>query len=186
MVIKTKGKDHLIRREDCVFVVIDFQERLLPVIAHKDRILENVVRLAKFARIVGLPVIVTEQEKLGSTVPEVKTGLPDVVPISKVHFNCLFCDEFAEEIERTGRNTLILTGVEAHICVAQTALHALSRYTVHVVNDATSSRTLENRATALERMRGAGAVITSTEMVIYELLQRAGTEEFKSALHLVK
>ena len=84
------------------------------------------------------------------------------------------------------RKTLILTGVETHICVSQTALDALPHFDVHTISDAVSSRDLNNRDIALERMRQIGATISSTEMVIYELLQRAGTDEFRSALKLVK
>jgi len=86
----------------------------------------------------------------------------------------------------TGRKTLILAGVEAHICVAQTALHALPFYNVQIVSDAVSSRLTDNRAVALLRMRDAGATITSTEMFIYEIVQKAGTDEFRSILSLVK
>jgi nicotinamidase-related amidase len=94
--------------------------------------------------------------------------------------------EFEHNIKRLERKTLILAGVEAHICVAQTALHALPSFKVHVLADAIGSRTIENRDLAIERMRQAGATITSTEMFIYEILQRAGTDNFRAALQLVK
>jgi len=176
----------LITRENCVLIIIDVQEKLIPAISDKDKIVENVVRLANFAQIVGLPVILTEQLKLGPTLQEVKKGLPIVQPVSKTHFNCFYCKEFSDIIERLGRKTLILSGVEAHICVAQTAIDGLSRFNVHVIGDAVSSRTPENRHGALERMKQAGAVVSSTEMFIYEILQKAGTDEFKAALQLVK
>ena len=177
---------NLIRREDSVLVVIDVQEKLMPVIAEKEKVIDNVVRLLKFAQIIGLPIILTEQEKLGNTLPEVREAAQDLSPIRKLDFNCFGCQEFVEEVRRIGRNTLILCGVESHICVAQTALGAVSNNTVHVVSDATSSRTQDNWRVALERMRQAGVVITSTEMVIYELLRRAGTDEFRAVLPLVK
>lgn len=177
---------NLIRREDSILIAIDVQERLMPVIAEKEKVIDNVVRLLKFAQIIGLPIILTEQEKLGNTLPEVWEAAQDLSPIRKLGFNCFGCQEFVEEGRRIGRKTLILTGVESHICVAQTALGAVPNYTVHVVSDATSSRTEENWRVALERMRQAGVVITSTEMVIYELLRRAGTDEFRAVLPLVK
>ena len=177
---------NLITREDSVLVVIDVQEKLMPVIAEKDKVIDNLVRLLKFAQIIGLPLILTEQEKLGNTLPEILQAAQDLSPIRKLDFNCFGCQEFVEEVGRMGRKTLILTGVESHICVAQTALGAVPNYTVHVVSDTTSSRTQENWRVALERMRQAGVVITSTEMVIYELLQRAGTDEFRTVLPLVK
>jgi isochorismate hydrolase len=177
---------HLIEREDSVLVIIDVQERLMPVIADRERVTDNVVRLLKFSEIVGLPVLLTEQEKLGATLPELLEARCGLQPIRKLDFDCLGCEEFVQELGKEGRNTLILCGVETHICVGQTALHGVPEFTVHVVSDATSSRTAANWQVGLERMRQAGVVITSTEMVIYELLQRAGTDEFRAVLPLVK
>lgn len=177
---------NLITREDSVLVVIDVQERLMPVIANRDHVLDNVVRLLKFSKIIGLPVILTEQEKLGDTLPEVLEARPKLEAIRKLDFDCFGCEGFVNEIRRLGKRTLILAGVETHICVAQTALHAVPDFTVHTVSDATSSRAEHNWRVALDRMRQAGVVITSTEMVIYELLQRAGTNEFRAVLPLVK
>jgi len=177
---------NLITREDSVLVVIDVQEKLMPVIANRDRVLENVVRLLRFAEIIGLPVILTEQEKLGDTLSEVLEARPNLQAIRKLDFDSFGCEEFVDEIRGLGKRTLILAGVETHICVAQTALHAAPDHTVHVVSDATSSRTEENWRVALDRMHQAAVVITSTEMVIYELLRRAGTDEFRAVLPLVK
>ncbi len=112
--------------------------------------------------------------------------MPDVRPISKAAFNCFLCDEFADQIHQTGRSTLILPGVETHTCVPQTALHALPHFKIHVASDAVSSRTLHNWNVRLERMRQRGAVTNSTEMTMFELLRQAGTDEFRTALPLVK
>jgi isochorismate hydrolase len=177
---------NLILREDSVLIVIDIQEKLMPVIANREQVIDNAVRLLKFSQIIGLPVIVTEQEKLGSTVPEIKGEIRDFNPISKLAFDCFLCGEFADHVRQIGRDTLILTGVETHVCVAQTALHALPHFRVHVASDAVSSRTLNNWNIGLERMRQSGAVISSTEMIIFELLQQAGTDEFRATLPLVK
>lgn len=176
----------LIRPEQSVLVIIDVQERLTPVIAGKEALIENVIRLVKFSRIMNLPLILTEQEKLGRTLPGIRQERPDAPVISKVHFNCFGSEAFRKEVEGHKRKVLILAGIEAHICVLQTAIHAVSEYTVHAVNDAVSSRAPGNRDTALRRMEQAGATITSTETVIYELLERAGTPAFKKALQLVK
>jgi nicotinamidase-related amidase len=175
-----------LRKEDCVLIVIDIQDKLMPLMAHKDRILENIVRLLKFSRIVGLPVILTEQTNLGRTLPEVEREIIEFRPIQKLSFSCFLNDEFVKALLDTGRRTLLLCGIEAHVCVAQTALHGLSEYQVQVICDAVSSRTEENWRVGLERGRQSGAVITSTEMLIFELLQRAGTDEFRAARHLVK
>jgi nicotinamidase-related amidase len=177
---------NLLVRNDSVLVVIDVQEKLMPVIADGVKLIDNIITLLKFSQIIKLPVILTEQDKLGATIAEVRSEILNFNPISKIVFDGFLCDEFVEHLSQMERKTLILAGVEAHICIAQTALHALHHFKVHVVGDAVSSRTLENRNLALERMRQSGAVISSTETVIYELLQRAGTDEFRAALKLVK
>ena len=186
MTTEKHGRQSLIAREDCVLAIIDVQEKLLPVISDKEKIVDNVMRLVRFSNIIGLPILVTEQVKLGSTISEVKKELGSIQPINKFHFNCFFCNDFTEQIEKLGRRTLILAGVEAHICVAQTAIFALPRFNVHIIGDAVSSRARENHIISIERMRQYGATISSTEMFIYELLQKAGTDEFKTALSLVK
>lgn len=176
----------IISTDNSLLIIIDMQERLLPVIAKKEKVVENVLRLVKFAHIVGLPIIITEQQNLGGTVPEIREELKESYPITKLEFDCFGSEAFTERIRQLNRSTLIIAGIEAHICVAQTALHALSDYTVHVVSDATSSRSLHNWEVALHRMRQHGVTITSTEMVIYELLQKAGTDTFREILKLVK
>ncbi|MDX1777989.1 MAG: hydrolase [Thermodesulfobacteriota bacterium] len=182
----TVSSKNMIEKSDSLLVVIDVQKILMPVITDNRKVIDNVGKLLKFAQIIDLPVILTEQERLGDTVPEVKQEIPECSPIEKITFDAFLCDEFLEQVYNSKRNTLILTGVETHICVSQTALHALPGFKVHVVSDAVSSRTVDNRTIGMERMRQSGAVITSTEMVIYELLQRAGTDEFRQALKLVK
>jgi isochorismate hydrolase len=177
---------HLLRGDDALLVVIDMQERLLPVIAEKERLIENVLKLIKFASIIGLPIILTEQQNLGETTPEIRAELKGIEPITKLEFDCFKSLAFAEHIGRLNRRTLIIAGIEAHICVAQTALHALTDHAVHVVSDAISSRSPHNRKVALDRMGRDGVTITSTEMVIYELLEKAGTDQFREALKLVK
>lgn len=186
MTSNSLSNNSLLEREDSLLVIIDIQERLMPAMAHRETVLENGRRLLAFSDIIKLPVIVTEQEKLGSTILDVSRHGRTIELISKVTFNCFLSDHFADAIRRSGRKTLIVIGVEAHICVAQTALQALSQFKVHVVRDAISSRTVDNWSTAVDRMRSSGVTITSTEMVIYELLKRAGTDEFKAALALVK
>ena len=185
---KLSGKvaPSLLRRDDTVLVVIDVQQRLLPVIEGGEKLVGNLAKLLRFARIIGLPVVVTEQHNLGATVPDLRDEMEDLHPIGKIDFDCFRCGEFAAKVSDLGRRTLVLTGIEAHICVCQTALHALAKFSVHVVADAVSSRTADNHRIALERMRQSGVTVSSTEMVIYELLERAGTDEFREALKLVK
>ena len=173
-------------REESVLIMIDIQERLLPAMSSPEKMVENGRRLLALAKIMGLPVIFTEQEKLGPTVRELTEGFADFAPVAKTTFNCFSCIPFAAKVRETGRHTLILTGIEAHICVSQTALWAHPRFRVHVVNDAISSRSPDNLSVAIARMRAAGVTITSTEMVIYEVLERAGTDEFKAMLPRIK
>ena len=181
-----KGASGLIDPTDCVLVVIDVQEKLLPVMYEKDKTLDNVVRLVRFAKIIDLPVLVTEQENLGPTVGGIAGSIEDLSPIMKIEFDAGRRAEFTETLEKLGRRTIVMCGIESHVCITQTVLSLLPGYTVHVVSDAVSSRTRENREISLERMRQSGAVISSTEMVIFELLQKAGTPEFKETLKLVK
>ena len=175
----------LVSRENCALVIIDVQQKLAPVIAEASRVIENIVKLIKFSKIVDLPVVLTEQQKLGETVTEIRGEIPGLRPIPKITFSCFGAEEFGEHIRQLNRNTLIITGLEAHICVAQTALQAMSDYTVHVVSDATSSRSVHDWEIALDRMRYNGITITSTEMLIYELLTRAGSPEFREVLRLI-
>lgn len=176
----------LIHKEDSLLVIIDMQEKLVPAVAEKEKIVENTIKLARFSRMIGLPVLLTEQQKLGETLPAIREALGGLSAISKLEFNCFGSKSFAEDVTRLKRKTLIIAGVEAHICVALTALHAVSTYQVQVVSDAVSSRSLHNRDVALRRMEQAGIAVTSTEMVIYELLEKAGTDMFKHVLKLVK
>jgi len=173
-------------REDSALIMIDIQERLLPAMSSPEKMVENGRRLLALAKIMGLPVIFTEQEKLGPTIRELTEGFADFAPVAKTTFNCFSCTPFAAKVRETGRHTLILTGIEAHICVSQTALWAHPRFRVHVVSDAVSSRSPDNLSAAIARMRAAGLTITSTEMVIYEVLERAGTDEFKAMLPIIK
>lgn len=176
----------LIEPRDTVLAVIDVQEKLLPHIHGRERIVENIVRLVRFAQILEIPVLAAEQGKLGPLVEPIREALGAVVPFPKLEFGALGCKAFADALKGLGRGTLLVTGIEAHICVAQTALQALPTYGVHVVADAVGSRDPANREVALGRLGQAGAVLTSTEMAMYELLKEAGTDVFRKILPLVK
>ena len=180
------NRQPLLDKDDSLLVIIDMQERLFPVMAEKERVLENVIKLVKFFRIMDLPILFTEQQKLGATIPEIRKDVADIEPIEKLEFDCFCSDLFKEKITQLKKRSLIIAGIEAHICVTQTVLHALSDYVVHVVSDAISSRSLHNCEIALQRMGQSGVTITSTEMVIYELLGKAGTDTFREVLQLVK
>lgn len=170
-------------------IVIDVQDRLWPVMFEKDRLLENVLRLVKGALILRLPVLVTEQypKGIGRTLPALTAVLPPEPVLEKLTFSACGVPEFARALQARGVTQPILCGIEAHVCVCQTCLDLLDAgLRPFVVADAISSRTPENWRLALDRMRAAGAVIVSTEMILFELLERAGTDEFRQILPLVK
>jgi nicotinamidase-related amidase len=178
---------HLLTSENAIFLIVDLQEKLLPKIFEFERVTANCVLLIKFAQIAGIPLLVTTQyeQGLGPTVEEIKEALPEVHTVDKLEFGCFNNDDFMEQIKNLGhtRNTVVLCGIESHICLTQTALGALAKgYNVHVASDATSSRTQWNWSIGLDRMRQAGAVISSTEMILYEIMKRSDSAEFKAIL----
>jgi nicotinamidase-related amidase len=177
--------------KQCALIVIDIQENLLPPIFRKEQLVRNAQLLIRLAGILKIPTLMSTQysKGLGNTVPEIASLLPDVQPLEKVVFSCFSSDVFCSSLKRVpgNRNTVVLCGMETHICVAQTALAALREgYLVHVAADAVSSRTELNWQIGVDRMRAAGAVISSTEMIIYEALGSSGTAEFKDMLKHLK
>lgn len=184
------GALDVLRRDGTVLVVVDLQEKLLPAIAGKDRVLRNSLLLLRAARELELPVVLTTQyaKGLGPTVGEVLAEAPGVTPIDKVAFGCFGSEEFLSHLERfPGRDQLLVAGIESHICVAQTALGALGEgFQVHVATDAVGSRSPEDREVGLRRMERGGAVLSSTEMAVYELLARSDSEAFKRLLPYLK
>ena len=177
--------------EQCALVVIDIQQKLLPPIFQKDQLVRNAQLLIRAAGILKIPALVTTQyaKGLGATVPEISSLLNQTESFDKTLFSCFGSDAFCASLKRLPgqRNTLLLCGMESHICVAQTALAALREgYLVHVASDAVSSRTEWNWKIGLERMRAAGAVISSTEMMIYELMRSSSSAAFKELLPHLK
>jgi nicotinamidase-related amidase len=177
--------------DNCALIIIDIQEKLLPPIFEKDQLVRNSQLLIRAAGILNIPAMVSTQyaKGLGGTVPEIASLLPETEAIDKTLFSCFGSDAFCHLLKRLpgNRNTLLLCGMESHICVTQTALAALREgYLVHVASDAVSSRTEWNWKIGLDRMRAAGAVISSTEMMIYELMRSSATPAFKQLLPYLK
>src|SRR5580700_4809421 len=173
--------------DQCALIIIDIQEKLLPPIFQKEQLLKNSQVLIRLAGILKIPQIATVQysKGLGNTVPEIAALLPKTEPIDKQVFSCFGSDVFCSLLKRLPgqRNTVLLCGMESHICVMQTALAALREgYLVHVASDAVSSRAELNWKVGLQRMRAAGAVISSTEMIIYELMGSSGSPAFRELL----
>jgi nicotinamidase-related amidase len=177
--------------ERCALLVVDIQEKLLPPIFHKEELVRNSKLLIRAAGVLKIPAVVSTQyvKGLGKIVPEVASLLPETEAIDKDLFSCFGSEKFCTLIKRLPgkRNTLLLCGMESHICVMQTALAALREGDlVHVASDAVSSRTEWNWRIGLERMRAAGAVISSTEMMIYELMRSSASPAFKEMLPYLK
>lgn len=177
--------------ERCALIVVDIQEKLLPPVFEKERLVRNAQLLIRLAGVLKIPTLLSTQYSrgLGNTVPGIASLLPDTDPIEKSVFSCFGSDVFCSALKRLpgNRSIVILCGMESHICVAQTALAALREgYLVHVASDAVSSRTEWNWKIGLDRMRAGGAVISSTEMVIYEALGSAGTPAFRDMLKYLK
>ncbi len=175
-------------RNQTALLVIDIQERLMPVIQERDSIVGNTNKLLRGAEIFSLKTIITEQypKGLGNTCKDIE--LPKVHSLfDKICFSCMQSESLLKELKDNGIKDLIICGVEAHICVLKTVLEAIQLgFTVHVVADAISSRTIENKQLATERMRQSGAYIVSTEMILFMLLNEAGTAEFKAISNLIK
>ena len=181
------GGDHLntLDRESTLLVVVDAQEAFRPAVLDFDRVVGNTATLLQGAQALGVPVVVTEQypKGLGRTVPEVAEHLDGVEPIEKVCFSAAAADGFDAE----GRQQALVCGIETHVCVSQTAHDLLERgMEVHVARDAVTSRTEENREVGLRKMERSGAVITSVETALFELLGAAGSDEFKTVQRLIK
>lgn len=192
---KTSDYTELARRpleaDHCALVVIDIQQKLLPPIFQKEQLVRNAQLLIRAASILKIPTLSSTQyaKGLGATVPEISSLLTGTEPVDKTLFSCFGSDAFCSLLRRLPgqRNTLLLCGMESHICVTQTALGALREgYLVHVASDAVSSRTEWNWKIGLDRMRAAGAIISSTEMMIYELMSSSSSAAFKALLPHLK
>ena len=191
--IKTRDPVHppeptRLHRSNTALLVIDLQEKLMPVISNGEEVIRQTLNLMRAAQVLELPVFVTEQypKGLGHTCKEVELPASQEV-IEKMCFSCMLSDEVNRRLKSLNIEILVLSGVEAHICVLKTALDALKNgYEVHVAADAVSTRIPGNKPLALERMRQSGVFIASTEMVLFQLMDQSGTDEFKQISKLIK
>ena len=175
------SKFHL-DEKGAVLVIIDIQEKLAGAMKEKDRVVTNCGHLIEISKLKDVPILVTEQypQGLGTTIREIEAEVNEHAHFSKMCFSCMEMPEIKRALDDLSRKKIILSGMETHVCVLQTCLDLLSSgYEVHVVSDATCSRSQENWKIGLEMMRDAGAVITSTETVLFQLLKVAGSEEFR-------
>jgi nicotinamidase-related amidase len=181
--------EKLLSRENSVLVIIDSQEVFLKPIKVRDFIVENIQLLVQVAKQLEVPILATTQnaEKLGALTPKLAELIGDTPVVDKLCFSCLGSEPFAQQLQATGRSQVVLVGVEAHICVMQTALDMLKAgYLVHVPYDAVASRLKRDWKYALLRLSSSGAVVSTVESVIYEWLCEAGTDSFREVLPLLK
>jgi nicotinamidase-related amidase len=179
----------LITSDQSLLLVVDVQEKLAPAIHDGAAAIANNRRLLASAGRLEIPVFVSEQyvRGLGGTVADLLPLPAGTQLVEKMHFSCTREPGFLEKLAAHGRRQIVVTGMETHVCVLQTVLGLLEAgYAVFLVEDAASSRTPENRSAAVARMRAAGAHIVTTEMVVFEWLQKAGTDDFRALLPLIK
>ncbi len=178
-----------IDRDKLALVIIDIQDKLFPNIHEKENVVENVIKLIEFSKIIGIPIILSEQypRGLGGTLNEIQQVLDEYQPHEKTTFSCCGENGIEDKLLELGATTIAITGIECHVCVFQTTRDLLTRgYDVHVISDGVSSRISENKKVGLDRMRVLGATISSTEMFMFEVMEKAGTQEFKDVAPLLK
>ena len=186
------GHPMALAREQSALVVIDVQERLFPAMDsdHREEVMRNLKVLAAAAQRLDLPTLATEQypKGLGHTLPEMKAALPaGLEPIEKAEFSCWAVESFRSRLTASGKRQILLGGIEAHVCVLMSALDLLAAgYAVHVVADAVTSRTQANWRLAMDQLRQAGAVVTTTETVLFQLLRQADTDDFRELARLIR
>jgi nicotinamidase-related amidase len=179
----------LMRADQSVLMIVDVQERLIPVMHDARAVIYNSLRLLSAAARLAIPYIVTEQypKGIGPTVADIRQAIEPEAIFVKNHFSCVAEPGFLPRLAAHGRKQVVVAGIEAHVCVNQTALDLKTAgYEVFVVAESCSSRRAEHAAEAFERMKGAGISIVNVEMVIFEWLHRAGTPEFKELMGIVK
>ena len=175
--------------DDSILVVIDCQKRLWKVITGTDALESSMTTLLTGARVLGVPALITEQNPkgLGPTVKPIAEAAEDASSIEKGSFACWGEPSFVSAVRELDRGTLVLMGVETHICILQTALGALAEgYRVHVVADCVGTREPGNQEIGLQRLRASGVVVTCVESVLFEWMQRCDADGFKAIVDLLK
>lgn len=178
-----------LNKDETLLLIIDVQNKLMPAMKHRESVIKNTNVLIKAAKALDIPIVVAEQysKGLGDTIEELRENLgEDVIMFDKIAFSaCL--DGLADVVEKTGKKKIVVSGLETHICVFQTVRDLLRHgYQVFLAQDAVSSRTEENYLSGLSLMKEMGTVIMSTEGIVFDLLKRSGTAEFKDISKLIK
>jgi isochorismate hydrolase len=174
--------------QNAALVVIDVQEKLMNVMPRRTELLAAIQKLIGAAQVLKLPTLVTAQyiKGLGPVCGEITRVTPGITPLEKTTFSCCGSEEFLRTVKELRRQRIILCGIEAHVCVQQTAIDLMKDYFVYIAADAIGSRHETDYTVAIERLRDCGAVITTIESAIFELLRESGTEQFKQILPLLK
>jgi nicotinamidase-related amidase len=179
----------MITPKETLLLIIDVQGRLALGVVQSATLATNISKLVRACTILDVPVLLTEQypKGLGRTIDSIGELLPGKVPVEKLSFSCCGTSEFMKQLRSFNRNDILVAGIEAHVCVYQTAVDLVEfGYNVHLVTDAVSSRAEENRLLAIRCIEKAGASLTSTEMALFELLRLADGERFKAISKIVK
>lgn len=172
-----------------VMLLVDVQGRLAQLMVEKESLFKSLQIMIQSMKILNIPVLWMEQipQKIGPTLDELSQLMPDNQPIEKYAFSCCREPDFMQALEAIGRTQVILTGIETHICVYQTGVDLIDKgYEVQVVSDCVSSRTKENKEIGIQRLAQSGAAVTSTEMVLFELLEKAEGDRFREIAKLIK
>jgi nicotinamidase-related amidase len=175
--------------QNCLLVVVDVQGKLASLMHDRDALFKNIQILIKAAKLLDIPILWCQQapDALGPTVPEIAELLTGIEPINKTSFSCCGDEQFVNQLTSLTRPQILLTGIEAHVCIYQTAVDLKEKgFTANVIADAVSSRSLDNKQTALSKMQAMGVNISSTEMALFELLKTADHPKFKQIAKLVK
>lgn len=176
--------------EDTMALIIDFQERLVPVIQNNEVLIHNTKILMKGLRALGIPMLITQQytKGIGMTVPELREAVVDEFCYDdKITFSCAEDEIIMDKIEKMGKKNIIVCGIEAHICVLQTVVDLIAKgYQVVLVEDCIGSRRENDRSVGIQRAIAEGAVITSYESILFELTRKAKTDVFKEISKLIK
>lgn len=177
----------MLSRDHAVLVVVDIQGKLAQVMDNRDFLIENNRKIIKGTKALEIPLLVTEQNNLGKTRPELADLLEGPDAITKDTFSCCGEEKFVSALTTLQRRQVLLTGIEAHVCVYQTAMDLITMgYEVHVVADAVSSRTAANREIGIRKMTESGAILTGTEMALFELLKTAADPKARDLFGIVK
>ncbi len=175
--------------ENAILLIVDIQGNLAHLMHGKELLFKNVQKLIKGIQVLGIPILWVEQnpQGIGPTIPEIADILSDIQPISKMSFSSCRNDHFVQALKALNRQQVLIAGIEAHVCVYQTALDLVDMgYEVQVAADAVSSRNVGNKEIGLQKMRDSGVSLTSVETALFELLKVAEGQQFDEILKIVK